>query len=137
MTEHIASRCETVLNTTMAEMDFYHQQKTSDIKTIVTEHLEGEIALYEQILARLKNARRGLTPEGLSGFDDQPRVPGLYERDLGAFSGLNERELEMPCPHVYDAAPMRPVGVAIQEGVGMFLGSGGEEQTRGSGFRFW
>src|SRR5690349_15389581 len=110
MTEHIASRCETVLNTTMAEMDFYHQQKTSDITGIMIEHLDGEIALYEQILTRLKNARKGLTPDGLSRLDDRPRVPGLYERDLGAISGLGGRELEMPCPHVYDAAPMRPVG---------------------------
>ncbi len=39
-------------------------------------------------------------------------------------------------PHVYDSAPMRPVSVAIQEGVGMFLG---DSAGRGSSVfgRFW
>ena len=45
----MASRCETVLNTTMAEMDVYHDQKIEDIKMLVGDYLEGEIALYEQV----------------------------------------------------------------------------------------
>ena len=47
--EPIASRCETVLNTTMAEMDVYHEQKIEDIKMLVGDYLDGEIALYEQV----------------------------------------------------------------------------------------
>ena len=45
----MASRCETVLNTTMAEMDVYHEQKIEDIKMLVGDYLDGEIALYEQV----------------------------------------------------------------------------------------
>jgi len=33
----------------MAEMDVYHQQKVEDLKTITTDHLDGEIAFYEQV----------------------------------------------------------------------------------------
>ena len=47
--EPTASRCETVLNTTMAEMDVYHEQKIEDVKMLVGDYLDGEIALYEQV----------------------------------------------------------------------------------------
>lgn len=45
----LASRCETVLNTTMAEMDIYHTQKVEDFERLAREHLDGEIRLYEQV----------------------------------------------------------------------------------------
>lgn len=49
--EEVAARCETVLNTTMAEMETYHTQKVEDFQTLAKEHLDGEIALYEQVCA--------------------------------------------------------------------------------------
>ncbi|KAJ4473843.1 hypothetical protein J3R30DRAFT_3707813 [Lentinula aciculospora] len=42
-------RCETVLNTTMAEMETYHSQKVEDFEMLTKDHLDGEIALYEQV----------------------------------------------------------------------------------------
>jgi sorting nexin-9/18/33 len=45
----MAARCETVLNTTMAEMETYHTQKGEDFQAVVKEHLDGEIAFYEQV----------------------------------------------------------------------------------------
>ena len=45
----MAARCETVLNTTMAEFETYHDQKVEDFQTLTTEYLDGEIALYEQV----------------------------------------------------------------------------------------
>ena len=45
----MVARCETVLNTTMAEMDVYHTQKGEDLKMITVDHLDGEIAFYEQV----------------------------------------------------------------------------------------
>lgn len=60
----------------------------------------------------------------------------MYERELDA-PRLVPPPLTQPCPHVYDSAPMRPVSVAIQEGVGMLLG-GVASPTRGSVFgKFW
>jgi sorting nexin-9/18/33 len=50
MDEDMAARCETVLNTTMAEMETYHTQKCEDFLTLTKEHLDGEIAFYEQVL---------------------------------------------------------------------------------------
>lgn len=47
----MVARCETVLNTTMAEMDIYHTQKSEDLKEITVDHLDGEIAFYEQVPA--------------------------------------------------------------------------------------
>jgi hypothetical protein len=47
--EEVASRCETVLNTTMAEMDIYHTQKVEDFASLAKEHLDGEIEFYEQV----------------------------------------------------------------------------------------
>jgi sorting nexin-9/18/33 len=57
----------------------------------------------------------------------------MYERELEN-PRLTTTPLLQPCPHVFDSAPMRPVSVAIQEGVGALLGQGG----RGSVFgKFW
>lgn len=47
--EEVSARCETVLNTTMAEMETYHFQKIDDFETLTKEHLDGEIQLYEQV----------------------------------------------------------------------------------------
>ena len=47
--EEISARCETVLNTTMAEMGTYHSQKIEDFETLTKEHLDEEIQLYEQV----------------------------------------------------------------------------------------
>ena len=46
----IAARCETVLNATMAEFETYHAQKNEDFRRLATEHLDGEIGLYEQVI---------------------------------------------------------------------------------------
>ena len=53
----MAARCETVLNTTMAEMDTYHTQKLEDFQELAKEHLDGEIALYEQVRLRTNPIR--------------------------------------------------------------------------------
>jgi hypothetical protein len=47
--EQVAARCETVLNTTMAEFDTYHVQKVEDFERIAAEHLDEEIELHEQV----------------------------------------------------------------------------------------
>jgi sorting nexin-9/18/33 len=66
-------------------------------------------------------------------LSEGPRQPSIYERELEN-PRLIAKPLPQPCPHVFDSAPMRPVSVAIQEGVGMLLGQSG----RGSVFgKFW
>ncbi|KAJ4476149.1 hypothetical protein C8R41DRAFT_774091 [Lentinula lateritia] len=115
-------RCETVLNTTMAEMETYHSQKVEDFETLAKDHLDGEIALYEQ-------NRIHRSPS--------PRKPSIYERELDA-PRLIPAPLPQPCPHVFDSTPMRPVSVAIGGAVGGLLG-GTRGEGRGSVFGglFW
>ena len=153
----MAARCETVLNTTMAEMDTYHTQKVEDFQTLAKDHLDGEIALYEQvrswlhplsirstttrcstqILTRLRNARAAFDDPTYATLSHGPNPPSMYERELEA-PRLNPQPLTQPCPHVFDSAPIRPVSVAIQEGVGMLLGNSGGPAGRGSVFgRLW
>jgi sorting nexin-9/18/33 len=129
----MAARCETVLNTTMAEMETYHTQKNEDFSAMTTEHLDGEIAFYEQVLNRLRGARRGFDEPTFTQLGAESRQASIYERELEN-PRLTSAPLPQPAPHVFDAAPMRPVSVAIQEGVGMLLGPTG----RGSVFgKFW
>ena len=150
----MAARCETVLNTTMAEIDTYHTQKNEDFKSLTTDILDDEIALYEQVsvpdlymlmhywrtyahllqvLAKLKNARRTFDDPQYNQLASTSRQPSMYEREL-EHPRLDPAPVSQPCPHVFDSAPMRPVSVAIQEGVGMLLGS----PTRQSVFgKFW
>ncbi|KAJ3820075.1 hypothetical protein F5880DRAFT_1615887 [Lentinula raphanica] len=142
-------RCETVLNTTMAEMETYHSQKVEDFETLAKDHLDGEIALYEQILIRLKAARRSFDTTTMPGAvslssslaspssplpmhhnhilpsrPPSPRKPSIYERELDA-PRLTPAPLPQPCPHVFDSTPMRPVSAAIGSAVGGLLGGGG------------
>jgi sorting nexin-9/18/33 len=129
----MAGRCETVLNTTIAEMEIYHTQKSEDFRTLTIEHLDGEIAFYEQVLSRLKNARRTFDLPQFDQLAESSRQPSIYERELEN-PRLSAKPLKQPCPHVFDSAPMRPVSVAIQEGVGLILGPA----ARGSVFgKFW
>ena len=45
----MAARCETVLNTTMAEIETYHTQKVEDFQVLTKGYLDDEIAFYEQV----------------------------------------------------------------------------------------
>jgi sorting nexin-9/18/33 len=146
----------------MAEMDIYHTQKVEDFTTLATDHLDGEIELYEQvnlriphqslinenekkktqILLRLRTARRAFEQQQQSisphPASDGTHKPSIYERDLEQ-PRLTPDPLPQPCPHVWDATPMRPVSYAIQEGVGLLLGTAANAVSgRGSVFgRFW
>ncbi|KAI0251172.1 hypothetical protein BJV78DRAFT_1282682 [Lactifluus subvellereus] len=136
--EEVASRCETVLNITMAEMETYHTQKVEDFASLAKEHLDGEIEFHEQVLNRLRTARRTFEPPIYPRLTSATRQPSIYERDLER-PRLNPDPLPQPCPHVFDATPMRPVSHAIQEGVGLLLGGAASAVTgRGSVFgRLW
>ncbi|KAI0002165.1 hypothetical protein BJV74DRAFT_817412 [Russula compacta] len=138
--EEVASRCETVVNTTMAEMETYHTQKVEDFASLAKEHLDGEVEFYEQVLHRLRTARRTFEPPIYPHLaSGGTRQPSIYERDLEQ-PRLNPDPLPQPCPHAFDATSMRPVSHAIQEGVGLLLGSAANVVTgRGSSMfgRFW
>lgn len=136
--EDVSSRCETVLNTTMAEMDTYHTQKVEDFRELAAEHLDGEINFYEQVLHRLRTAREAYDTTNRDSSGDLQRIqPSMYEREL-AGPHTPRAPLPQPSPHVFDAAPMRPVTMALQDGVGALLGatSAGRASVLGLG-RLW
>jgi sorting nexin-9/18/33 len=116
-------------------MDTYHTQKQEDFRKLTTEHIDGEIQAYEQILTRLYLARRTFDSPAFDELSTSPRKSSIYERDLAnPQAKLNPKPLTQPCPHVFDSTPMRPVSVALQEGVNLLLSSTG----RGSVFsKFW
>ncbi|KAI0701080.1 hypothetical protein BC835DRAFT_1265507 [Cytidiella melzeri] len=131
--DEISARCETVLNSTMAEFDTYHDHKIEDFQLLTTDFLDSEIALHEQLLVRLKAARTTFNSPTYDKLAQLPRAPSMYEREL-EHPRLAPPPITHPCPHVYDSTPMRPVSVAIQGGVGMLL----QSPTRASVFgKFW
>ncbi|KXN82204.1 Sorting nexin-33 [Leucoagaricus sp. SymC.cos] len=106
----LASRCETVLNTTMSEMDIYHTQKIEDFYRLGVDHLDGEIKLYEQILTRLRTARSALTSPSSSSSHPAPPLtteqeiitPSIYTRDLFP---------PPPSPSSSSSSPSSPPGI--------------------------
>ncbi|KAF8591301.1 hypothetical protein K439DRAFT_1327615 [Ramaria rubella] len=121
--DDVAARCETVLNTTMAEFETYHSQKVEDFERFATEHLDGEIEFHEQVLTRLRGVRETFNEPHYSTLASSSRQPSMYERELPN-PRLSAPPLSQPCPHVFDSAPMRPVSVAIS-GMGLLLGTRG------------
>ena len=149
--DDVAARCETVLNTTMAEFDVYHSQKVDDFETFFCTHLDAELAFHTAALAKLQAARDAFNyadpdEEGRAVRQSRQEVAllgmggdvGVGVGGTGSVKGKArdrvDPPLTMPCPHVFDSAPMRPVSVAIQEGVGMLMGGAGRASVFG---KFW
>jgi len=89
-------------------------------------------AWFVQILSKLKAARGNFDEPLYGSLAQTPRQPSIFERELEN-PRLTDPPLTQPTPHVFDSAPMRPVSVAIQEGVGLFLNA-----PRSSVFgKFW
>jgi sorting nexin-9/18/33 len=147
----------------MSEFSTYHTQKQEDFEKITLDHLNSEIELYTDILEKLQAAKAAFySPEWdeLAASRSGPRQPSRFEKDLpvvdprsgkitassttgaGARNSTGGRQdpLIEPAPHVWDSAPMRPVSVAIQEGMGALFGSSSMSSLygRGSVFgKFW
>lgn len=116
----------------MAEFDTYHSQKNEDLLGVAGDHLDGEIALHEQvyshnfgallpyiykhlpqILVRLRAARKALDISESSSASPGPRKPSIYERDLsnGVAESRSARSgrapLILPAAHVFDSTSSR------------------------------
>ena len=143
--DDVTSRCETVLNSTLAETDVYHTQKGEDFIHLTKQYLDGEIAHHEVVLGQLRRARKIMEDRT---HDEtlcrgEKLHPSKYERELA--NPRHARPLLQPSAHYWDSAPLRPVTV-VAEGVGALWngfagGKKGKVATatdRGSVFgRFW
>ncbi|KAG8960054.1 hypothetical protein FRC05_007128 [Tulasnella sp. 425] len=114
-----AARCETVVNTTMAEFDNYHSQKGEDFDRIAKEHLDGEIAFHEQILRYLRSARAGFeppsatSPTGQTYFPASP--PASATPPASAFTTMSGRQRSSSMSQYYSALPNGPRQPSIYE----------------------
>ncbi|KAK4689866.1 sorting nexin-9/18/33, partial [Tremellales sp. Uapishka_1] len=90
--ELISSRCETILNSTLSEIDHYHDTKTADIRALLSTYLDSEITTHEKILDRLREARTAL--DAPIGDDVECHVPPCELRE--------QVPLDQPDAHPWD-----------------------------------
>ncbi|KAF8331298.1 uncharacterized protein EI90DRAFT_3057450, partial [Cantharellus anzutake] len=125
----VASRCEAVLNATMAELETYHQHKNEDFRQLSKDYLDGEIEFMEQVLTRFRTARRAFdAPPDPKVLFPGPRRPSIHEKDL-SLPPSKRREvkpLTQPTPHMFDSSggALKPVAKVLQE-VGLLFRVGG------------
>ncbi|SPO25582.1 related to Sorting nexin 9 [Ustilago trichophora] len=80
--EKVASRCETVLNVTLSEMDRLHDERVQDYHALGRSLLDGEIELYESILEQLKTARLHYDEEYYEREPDFHILASRYQPEL-------------------------------------------------------
>lgn len=114
--EKVASRCETVLNVTLSEMDRLHDERVEDFHALGRSLLDGEIELYESILEQLKAARLHYEEEYYEREPDFHVLPSRYQPEL-------YRPKKPSAPLLMPSAVQTPVGGlrSAAGGVGMLL----------------
>ncbi|KAF9157287.1 hypothetical protein DFQ26_008900, partial [Actinomortierella ambigua] len=109
-TETVKSRCDTVFNITLAEMDRTHDERVQDFEQATTSFLDAQIAYHEQMLAHLKQARAGFAnPYYDTLADSGPRLRSKYEHEMDDAQYQVQR-------------PSRPVSVASVASVSNVVG---------------
>ncbi|KAF9217727.1 hypothetical protein BGZ59_000645 [Podila verticillata] len=80
--ETVKSRCDTVFNITLAEMDRAHDERVQDFQKSTKDFLDSQIAYHEKMLAHLKQARAVFDQPYYDNLSNSPRFRSKYERDL-------------------------------------------------------
>ncbi|KAG0020541.1 hypothetical protein BGZ80_004028 [Entomortierella chlamydospora] len=80
--ETVKSRCDTVFNITLAEIDRVHDERVQDFQKGTKEFLDSQIAYHEKMLAHLKQARAGFDEPYYNNLSNTPRFRSRYEKDL-------------------------------------------------------
>ncbi|KAG0311973.1 hypothetical protein BGZ97_011511 [Linnemannia gamsii] len=80
--ETVKSRCDTVFNITLAEMDRAHDERVQDFQKGTKDFLDAQIAYHEKMLAHLKQARTVFDPPYYDNLANSPRFRSKYEKDL-------------------------------------------------------
>ncbi|PWZ02323.1 hypothetical protein BCV70DRAFT_152838, partial [Testicularia cyperi] len=111
--EKVASRCETVLNVTLSEMDRLHDERVEDWHALGRSFLDSEIDLYESILETLRAARAHYEPQYYDRGEGTHILASRYQPDLTR-PRRPPRSLAMP------SAAQTPSG-GLGAGMGMLL----------------
>ncbi|CAB4416731.1 unnamed protein product [Rhizophagus irregularis] len=77
--ETIRSRCDTVFNVTLAEVDRIHDERVQDFRENTKQYLDGQIEVYEKILEELRQARSVFDEPHYSSLSQSSRTPSKYE----------------------------------------------------------
>ncbi|KAF9432824.1 hypothetical protein BGZ76_010267 [Entomortierella beljakovae] len=80
--ETVKSRCDTVFNITLAEIDRVHDERVQDFQKGTKEFLDSQIAYHEKMLAHLKQARAAFDEPYYNNLSSTPRFRSRYEKDL-------------------------------------------------------
>ncbi|KAF9084565.1 hypothetical protein BGX29_007669 [Mortierella sp. GBA35] len=80
--ETVKSRCDTVFNITLAEMDRAHDERVQDFQKGTKDFLDAQIAYHEKMLAHLKQARAVFDPPHYENLSNSPRFRSKYEKHL-------------------------------------------------------
>ncbi|KAF9185257.1 hypothetical protein BGZ50_003182 [Haplosporangium sp. Z 11] len=80
--ETVKSRCDTVFNITLAEMDRVHDERVQDFEKGTKDFLDSQIAYHEKMLAHLKQARATFDEPYYENLSSTPRFRSKYEREL-------------------------------------------------------
>lgn len=118
--EQMATRCETVLNMTMSEVDRVHRQRVEDWNGVGRSMLDGQIALYEDVLHTLREARTRFEEETkkmpaseatTTGEERVPILPSPFEMELG--NPVQSAPLNLPSATLMQPSKaVRPVSLA-------------------------
>ncbi|KAF9297965.1 hypothetical protein BGZ88_008431 [Linnemannia elongata] len=136
--ETVKSRCDTVFNITLAEMDRAHDERVQDFQKGTKEFLDAQIAYHEKMLAHLKQARTVFDPPYYDNLANSPRFRSKYEKDLDDHRYQSQKP-SRPVSAASVASVSNMVG-GVVDGVG-FMNGLLKNKTRTSGGRsimgFW
>ncbi|RIA99387.1 hypothetical protein C1645_747570 [Glomus cerebriforme] len=77
--ETIRSRCDTVFNVTLAEVDRIHDERVKDFQENTKQYLDGQIEVHEKILEELRQARSAFDEPHYTSLSQSARTPSKYE----------------------------------------------------------
>ncbi|KAF9335507.1 hypothetical protein BG006_011363 [Podila minutissima] len=80
--ETVKSRCDTVFNITLAEMDRAHDERVQDFQRSTRDFLDSQVAYHEKMLAHLKQARAVFDQPYYENLSSSPRFRSKYEKDI-------------------------------------------------------
>ncbi|KAF9302979.1 ferrochelatase hem15 [Mortierella antarctica] len=80
--ETVKSRCDTVFNITLAEMDRAHDERVQDFQRSTRDFLDSQVAYHEKMLAHLKQARAVFDQPYYENLSSSPRFRSKYEKDV-------------------------------------------------------
>ncbi|KAF9365678.1 hypothetical protein BGX34_009013 [Mortierella sp. NVP85] len=80
--ETVKSRCDTVFNISLAEMNRVHDERVQDFQKGTKDFLDSQIAYHEKMLAHLKQARATFDEPHYQNLSNTPRFRSKYEKDL-------------------------------------------------------